>query len=65
MQNQNSIIQKLRVQKQSTTDQDRDINGRFISSKSKNLWESDPNKDESQLNPKESYNGGSTYGEHH
>lgn len=65
MRNQNSIIHKLPVQKQSTSDQDRDSNGRFISSKSKNSWNSDPDKDESKLNAKESYNGGSTYGEHH
>lgn len=64
MRNQNTITQKLSEQNQLIADQDRDINGRIISFKSKNSFNSDLTKGESKLSPKESYNGGSTYGEH-
>lgn len=64
MQNHNSITQKPRISNRSNADQDRDVYGRFISSKDKHSYQAHHNNSESKLNLNESYNGGSTYGEH-
>lgn len=64
MRNHTSIIQKMPLRKRSPKDRHRDIKVLSPSTSGKKYTDSIRKRNEEELNRKESYNGGSTYGEH-